>query len=97
MQKLQGAGCKRVQLEEAIAITEKFLDAGELLGVSVCFEQVDSVFTALCVRQLIVERVRLELISRGLCPVTLHTLSRLFAMSYCSIAMCPGVVGALAK
>ncbi len=86
-QKLQGAGCRRVSLEEAMATVENFLDDGILPAVGVSFEQVDSVFSALCVRQLILEKVRTELISRALCPVTLHTLSRLFAMVHCSTVM----------
>lgn len=86
-QKLQAAGCKRVSLEEAMVAVEKFLDDGILPVGGINFEQAESVFGALCIRQLIVEKIRAELISRVLCPVTLHTLSRLFAMSYCSTVM----------
>ena len=69
-------------------VAEKFLDSSSIHMVKGQFEQNSVVFHMLCVRQLILEKLRAELITRNLCPVTLHSLSSVSAMVYCSMPIC---------
>ena len=80
---LQEAGCRRVMLEEAMALAAKVLEA---MSIRMCrtvkLEQNASVFQTLCTRQLVLEKLRCELVTRNLCPVTLHSLCSVFSTVY---------------
>jgi len=88
--RLHEAGCRRVPLEEAMNIAEKFVEstANHLVNRGMKLDQNSVVFHVLCTRQLVLEKLRAELITRNLCPITLHSLCSVFAMCYCSMAMC---------
>ena len=77
-------------LEEALALAEKFLESvsTSMVNRGMKLEQNSVAFHMLCVKALMLEKVRAELVSRNLCPVTLHSLTSPFAMSCCSLAMC---------
>ena len=87
---LNDACCRRVTLDEALGLAEKFLESASIGMVNrgMKLEQNSVAFHMLSVKALVLEKVRAELVSRNLCPVTLHSLSSLFAISYCSLAMC---------
>jgi hypothetical protein len=84
------SGCRRVMLDEAMTLAEKFLDSTSvhMINRGLKFEQNSIVFHMLCVRALILEKLRCELITRKLCPVTLHSLCSVFSMVYCSMSIC---------
>jgi hypothetical protein len=86
MKRIHDAGCRRVPLDEAMSMVETFMDTcTDVAAARVTkVDQNSSVFHMLCVRQLVLERMRMELITRNLCPVTLHSLCSLFAMCYCN-------------
>ena len=67
-----------------MSISEKFLDS--MLNVSnrgPKFEQTNEVFSTLCAKHMVLEKLRADLVLRNLCPVTLHSLCSVFAMAYC--------------
>ena len=77
---LQEAGCRRVMLEEAMALAAKVLEAmASRMCRTVKLDQNASVFQTLCTRQLVLEKLRYELVTRNLCPVTLHSVCSVFA------------------
>lgn len=79
-----------MQLDEATEMVEKYLVPGLYLDKQTPdLSNNADVFNVLCTRRLILEKVRAELVSRNLCPVTIHTLCSIFAMSYCSVVMAP--------
>jgi hypothetical protein len=85
---LQEAGCRRVALEEAMLIATKVLEcvANQHVNRGVKLDHNLSVFHMLCVRQMVLEKLRCELITRKLCPITLHALCSVFAIVYFSLA-----------
>ena len=85
------AGRRCVELDEAMTIAIAFLESMSIDSVNFTEANLETnagVFSSLCARQLILEKVRLELVSRKLCPITLQSLSTVFAMSYCSMSLC---------
>jgi len=82
---LQEAGCRKVELDEAMAVAKTFLES--ILIDNVNLTENAAVFRALCLRELILEKQRAELITRALCPISLHSLCIVFATSFCSVVM----------
>ena len=82
------AGCRRVGVDEALAVASSVLDTiANRAGRAETLNHTSSVFQALCARQLVLQRLRCELTSRNLCPVTLHVLCLVFAMIYVGLSL----------
>lgn len=85
---LHEAGCRRVGVDEALTVASSVLDTiANRTGRAEILDHTSSVFEALCSRQLVLQRLRCELTSRSLCPITLHALSLVFAMVYVGLSL----------
>lgn len=87
MQPLQDASNRTISVDEAMSMVEKFADSLQLHNDTDKYEDDEYVFGALCMKYLIVEKLRAELAIRKSCPVSLGLLSHMFAVSYCSVLM----------
>lgn len=76
-------------LEEALLVAGKFLEstANGLLRRGVKLDHNDDVFRLLCTKQMVLEKLRCDLITRNLCPISLHSLCSVFAMAYWCVMM----------
>jgi hypothetical protein len=77
-------------LDEAMTLAEKLVDSTSvhMINRGLKLGQNSVVFHMLCVRQLILEKLRCELVTPKLCPVTLHSLCGVFSMAHCSMPVC---------
>jgi hypothetical protein len=88
--RLYEAGCRRLHLDDAIGVADKFLESTSIHlvnGGGMKLEQNSVVFHMLCSRHLILEKLRSELISRKLLPITMHSLCNVFATLSCNMVM----------
>ena len=77
-----------MKLDEAMTIASRILEAvsNQHNKHGVKLDHNMSVFHMLCMRQMVLEKLRVELITRKLCPVTLHSLCSVFAIVYFSLS-----------
>jgi hypothetical protein len=83
------ATTRRLKLENALELAGKLYDCmnerkKKCVDVSCDF----SVFSMLCTRNLLLESLASELCTRNVLPVTINTLSKLYAQTYAQI-VCP--------
>ena len=80
MKKLAEAGMRRLALQQAIEVAGQLYDALHEPALRSC--KVDSnlsVLRELCLRRIVLDKLTYELTTRNVLPVTLNTLSNLFA------------------
>lgn len=82
-QRIAEASMKRLTLSEAQEVASQLFDRlSEQAYAAVKFDGPMDVFYTLSVKRIAMERLRQELIARKLAPVTVNTLSTLFASVY---------------
>ena len=76
-------------LDEAMVIAAKVLESvsNQHVNRGVKLDHNLSVFHMLCMRHMVLEKLRVELVTRKLCPVTLHSLCSVFAIVYFGLSV----------
>ena len=78
-----------MHLDEAVSIAGEFLELTLLRLASqqgANLEKNSTVFRILCTGQIVMGKLRVELVSRSLCPLSIHSLCGLFAVVYCDMS-----------
>ena len=84
MKRITEAGMRRVTLSEATDLIAQLYDELNAQSFRVLkVERNHEVLRTLCMRQLILDTLSLELSARNVLPVTLNTLSNISSQVYC--------------